>query len=478
MAGKTNVLVLVLAGLVAGSLVWLSCEGSARRGAGVGGTEFHVLKIEGITSCRNYTLAPFFLALGEPGLRPAGILARDGDLLMCNEQGGGDKSFPFPYRAADGNTLSLGYEPHRGLLNGKTVSVSLKEDADVQWLTNAPAEELRLIRMVGADVKTTDAARLGVLKRLAEANPNVDLWLVDSAPESAQVETAGQVLPLLRPRILMVNDVRSLGDPRRPLAALQNVETLEIGCHPDTEGVRLDFLAEMPRLRHLLLQEHVLEKAPLPRTLKGLKALTVIDKQQRDLSAFAHLTGLEELHLVQEDLEDLGPLAKFSRLRILSLTGCVKVQDLSALASAPLVWLTPPPAISQEQFSAVVKQHPNLEVMELFAFGNKKIENITDVSCLKTLRRLQALTLVDVQNLRPETKADLKALKGLRLLVVPPDTFNPPAEEVAELQKALPDTLIVAGKGLCLGSGWLLALVPVVAGAWAVAALRRQKRKR
>jgi hypothetical protein len=86
--------------------------------------------------------------------------------------------------------------------------------------------------------------------------------------------------------------------------------------------------------------------------------------------------------------------------------------------------------------------------------------------------------LVDIQNLRPETTGDVKALKGLRLLVVPPDTFNPPAEEVAELQKALPDTLIVAGKGLCLGSGWLLALVPVVAGAWAVAALRRRKRSR
>ncbi|MCX5649701.1 MAG: hypothetical protein NTX40_11540, partial [Planctomycetota bacterium] len=116
---------------------------------------------------------------------------------------------------------------------------------------------------------------------------------------------------------------------------------------------------------------------------------------------------------------------------------------------------------------AVVKDHPALKAVELFG-----CENVKDIAALKSLKNLEALVLIKPAFEGEKHLADLKELKGLRLLVLPPDAFKGSAE-IAELQKALPDCLITAGKPLCLGSGWILLLAPVAAGAWLVSRRRR-----
>jgi len=40
--------------------------------------------------------------------------------------------------------------------------------------------------------------------------------------------------------------------------------------------------------------------------------------------------------------------------------------------------------------------------------------------------------------------------------------FEEQGEAISDLQDALPDTQIVPGGGLCLGSGWILLLIPLV----------------
>jgi hypothetical protein len=147
----------------------------------------------------------------------------------------------------------------------------------------------------------------------------------------------------------------------------------------------------------------------------------------------------------------------------LSLTACEKVADLGPLKNLALEYLSFPPKISQQEFDAVVKDHPGLKAVELFG-----CENVKDIGYLKGLKNIEALVLIKPAFEGEKHLADLKELKGLRLLVLPPDAFKGSAE-IADLQKALPDCLITAGKPLCLGSGWILLLAPVAAGAWLVA---------
>jgi hypothetical protein len=186
------------------------------------------------------------------------------------------------------------------------------------------------------------------------------------------------------------------------------------------------------------------------------------------LASLADLAQLEQLTLVGGNVEDLGGLAKLPRLKTLSLTACEKVAVLGPLKNLALEYLAFPPKISQEQFDAAVQAHPALKAVELFG-----CENVKDIAALKGLKDLKALVLIKPAFEGEKHLADLKELKGLRLLVLPPWEEEADAK-IAELQKALPDCLISAGKPMCLGSGWILLLAPVAAGAWLVARRRHR----
>jgi len=48
-------------------------------------------------------------------------------------------------------------------------------------------------------------------------------------------------------------------------------------------------------------------------------------------------------------------------------------------------------------------------------------------------------------------------------------------QRLVRLRKELPETAIVRVAPMCLGSGWILLLVPAVAMAWWLAARRRRR---
>ena len=56
----------------------------------------------------------------------------------------------------------------------------------------------------------------------------------------------------------------------------------------------------------------------------------------------------------------------------------------------------------------------------------------------------------------------LDSLEQLKLLVLTSEVFDDYPLFITELRTSLPDTRIVPGSGLCLGSGWLLLLIPFI----------------
>jgi hypothetical protein len=57
--------------------------------------------------------------------------------------------------------------------------------------------------------------------------------------------------------------------------------------------------------------------------------------------------------------------------------------------------------------------------------------------------------------------ASVKSLKNLKFLSLPLELTEDSLTR-AELQNALPGTRIVANQGFCLGSGWLLLIIPLI----------------
>ena len=386
-----------------------------------------------------------------PAGKSGGMLVRDGDVLIPLRGGW------FVYRASDGPTLQLTVEESRTLLAGKTVSVLLdKGDAGRDWLEKASAQDLAALRLLAVPEELA-VDRLSLLEKLAKANPGV-------AIQVEKAEVLAQVLPLFKPRVLFVgSQIEMTPEARKLFADQKQIETL-FWCAE--EKGNLDFLPDLPALRRLVIGTWDVEKAgPLPKGLAGLKSLLVTGLKAKDLSALADApAGLEELSLLAcETLVDIKGVEKMTGLKTLILNMDKELADVSPLAALKgLRWLGLPQKVTKESFAAVVKEHPDLAVLEMVA-----CQDAEDLAPVSGLKRLQSLVLVG-----PYKNTEvLRECKSLRFVAA---CLDPKAKDstagVEALQKMLPDAMVVPASPMCLGSGWLLAVFPAAALAWLLAA--------
>ena len=422
------------------------------------------------------------------------VLLRPGELLGIEGSGPA-----FPYARADGTTLSFKVEDKgeeaRMLLAGKTVAVGLgeKDEQGWAWLREAPAEDLAGVRSLviflspaqGEAGQALSDAQRGALARLAKANPRVGLVLNDAAV----LRTA---LEMFDPPWLSFGNLALSAEARALLAAEPNLHTLMMNVEADSD---LGFLPRLSRLRTLFISEWQGQgkEAPPPTlpTIPSLRTLIAFGTEMKDLGPVGDQPNLEELALVMAgDLVDVGRLAEMPGLRTLSLQGCKELKDLSALSALKdLRWLALPPQTTQEQFARICTEHADLVV--LHAVSSKEI---TDLAPLKRLHGLRVLSVCEVK--APlDPVADMKSLRLLGVGLTSPDkkegdeedTEQKPRDEedkgpepiemaVVRIMKANPDLAVVEVSPMCLGSGWILVLAPMAAGAWWLA--RRRQRCR
>ncbi len=369
----------------------------------------------------------------------AGLQWRDGDWVVCEKM--------FVYRASDGPNLEVKVDGQNLLLAGKVISVELdKEKGGAEWLAKATKTELRAVRLLALN-NGPDATWRAPLDRLAAANPGVGLVFGEGVDWQ-------RVLPRFRPRVLALAAGKLDPERRRILADQRQVETLII--KGDDAG-SFDALILLHGLRRLAITEWNVEKAgPLPAGLDRLRSIMIPGAKLKDLAALdAAPAGVVELSAVDcDELTDLGALARRPGLRTLILTGSKKVRDLSVLDGLTrLQWVGLPPETTQDQFTAFVGQHPELRILELVG-----CQQVKDLAPLRQLPKLEGLVLGGPVN----HLEVLRELKSLRFIGVDKETFKKNPDQIADLRKALPDALVVPVGGLCVGSGWILLLLPAV----------------
>jgi len=124
--------------------------------------------------------------------------------------------------------------------------------------------------------------------------------------------------------------------------------------------------------------------------------------------------------------------------------------------------------INETQYflESISKKKPECSSLDIF----EPRKNL-DLLPLLNLKKLEALTLIDADSIALDP---LKQMKQLKLLSYSTDSTNMDST-ITVLQTALPGTVVVANEGLCLGSGWLIALVPAMFAAMGLAMYRRKK---
>ncbi len=382
------------------------------------------------------------------------LLLREGEVFFF-----GDLDSLLQYRESDGTSLTVSAEEAKVILNGKTVSLNLDQDEAWKWLERATPEEMGALRLIRMSSKL-EGQQLSLLKRLSKHNPNVGLFIEDT-------EVLRQSLPLFDPVFLGLSwdeepdlqDLASLRDKKR-------VRTLLLSG----KGRKLapTFLPRMTSLETLIIGPwNPRETGPLPEDLTNLKRLILSYPELKDLTMLGNQPNLEELSVVgSSSLEYLGGLSNYPELKVLSLLGCGNVKDLTPLRHLKqLRWLSLPPTTTQEQLEEMLREYPGLVILELFG-----AEKVTDLTPIKDLRKLRYL-LVNCPNARPDPLFEMKNLRWLAVSNGKKEKkeggqVRGEEDLAVRLQKALPQTAVVRVEPLCLGSGWILLLVPAVVITW------------
>ena len=127
-----------------------------------------------------------------------------------------------------------------------------------------------------------------------------------------------------------------------------------------------------------------------------------------------------------------------------------RVVDPGQIRLPALRWISVDGKVVQEEFDAFISSNPRLEVIEII-----DNDTVSSFQRLATLENLRGLIITDsVTDI--ETIKTLTDLEYLSL----PDTYL--QENKAEIENALSGTRIVANQGFCLGSGWLLLIIPLI----------------
>ncbi len=360
----------------------------------------------------------------------------------------GDEILCYRYNPSDGLNLSIRYDTiyDRFYLNNELTSVRLSEgSAAWDWLIGADEEILTGIRSFYISLPLSEA-EINSLEMISGVISNPGLFIEgDSLLE--------EVLSLIKPGWLIAEDLNysTISDDTKA-----NLKHLELLWHSGADSIDLDFLYGLPELNSLIIEYW--DSTDITdfqfAKLKSLESLSIIESDIHDLSPIAALSKIRNLNIVYcETLKEIGSVADLAGITCLGLTGCQNIIDIPAILQIPqLTRLSVPGNTSQMEFADIISRHNALQVLELVS-----CDSITDLSPLEDYSGLKALTLdLNVSDLKPVCQ-----LTGLELLVLSEDFFED-SLAITEIQQAMPDTRIVAGGGFCLGSGWILLLVPAI----------------
>lgn len=410
--------------------------------------EIQVVHIEGVEWACNLTASysGFGPGIFEPEENKLVLAATDGDLLYMFK---GELDFYYRYNSADGHQLLISMDtlsPLSVCLNGSLESLRLDEKSSpdiLNELSGAEMEQLGTLHITG----TLSEEMFSALQEHEVSLKGTGIVMESDA------SNLHDLLAVCQPKMLIANDSRNLPDVESS-NELAGLEFLWVSG--DMEGLA-KVSSCCSNLESLIISDWDPtsgELLPLS-GLQSLKNLTVAESGLVSLGEIELPKSLRSISLFDCDtLVDLGTISEFSDLYRLGLTGSHQIIELSEILKMPnLRWLSLPGNVSQQEFRNLAARLSQLEVLELIG-----CTEIQDLSPLIPLVYLRSLSL----DLEKSQLGMLDSLTRLEIIILSQEVIDDNPEWYSELKASLPGSTIVPGSGLCLGSGWLLLLLPFI----------------
>jgi hypothetical protein len=415
------------------------------------------LKIYGNGEVANFTKS-FITESTKCGItQPGGLMVDEGDLLSIEE-------WPITFQSSllsEDKALHFIISDSVLLIDGQFAGIAIDTPYAVRKMLRGIdtqfIESIKVLKISKAGYESYSYE----IKTIAGINPGCQLLLSETlsdealaqlldwfSPTTLSVAMTAQQHQLLKTesqlKSLYVSNTDSIlmANQLPALPNLKNIIYFFNGDSISTEAKYNQFLVNNPQLEKVGLFTWNAEKegiyaTGILRPLKNIRELA-LDMPIADSEILAHKATLEKLTADNEYLQMEMP---------------------------HLRWAT----ISEQQsiFDSLVASNPNLQVLEI-----NGTDSALDLQNANQLKGLQALILVHADSTKISPLFQLKALKLLSYSLSEGDSDS----TIQALRTALPNTLVVPNDGFCVGSGYLMLLLPMLAIALLMAH-RRQKRK-
>jgi hypothetical protein len=400
---------------------------------------YSILEFEGKGGVYNYSKSILMFGYDADSLYKTAHLANPGDLIMYGESNffTWNGTTPTRFSFKDGDSASF--------LNDKISTIYVpEEDKMIPWFKEILSKDLSKLEFISFGSKISEGA-YPVLIDLAKTKPDIGLCFM------GEFKDMSRPLKIFNPRIIIGGNLSS--NDYNILAGLDNLEILSATLK---DSLTTGQLPALPKLRQINLMGYEYYPEISDDFLinnSQVENLIIMSTGKFDFSVLKPLSNLKELVINSCDTVFNPDLLKsHKQIEVLVLnwqdfTYNITKDDLPAIR-----WINFISGATQIEFDSFIASHPGIEVVEIS--NNKSIRNFE--SLLK-LRKLYGLTVTD-------TLMDfntLKSLIDLKYLSLPQEVLGDSLRN-NELKKALPNTRLVATTGVCLGSGWLVLIIPMI----------------
>jgi hypothetical protein len=398
---------------------------------------YQISEFTGDEAIYNFTKSQTLFTYSSDSLNPAVVLADYGDLFFLG-------SAPYIYSKSSGTTIHFKSSRDAEFVNSKISTLYLPRKKDfAQWVKLVDTADLSELQFLSIDSLIPENI-YPYLTKIAEKKPATGIIY------NSDLSEISALIKLFNPRYLIGGSIQSKDSGI--ISAMTNLELLAIAFD---DSVNNFSLPPMPKLKQLLItgvnQKLVLNDKLLLEN-KSIEELSIMELKTVDFSMLSPLTNLRELSLTDFDtIINPGLLANHKNLEVLTIMSDGPKDSVMTHGLSALRWITFPPKIKQDDFNAVIESQPDLEVAVMV-----KNEKISSLASLLKLKKLNALLISDTIT----DPATVKSMKNLKFLSLPASVLKDSSAR-AEWHKLLPDTRISSNEGFCLGSGWLLLIIPL-----------------
>lgn len=401
---------------------------------------FKTAEFTGVDGVYNFSKA--VIGVVSDSISPAFVRFSRGDLFWFAEE---DDVFCIPDWDSESNTYVVRYTENVLYINNKICLVCIPDSNEmIPALQELVKKDLSELQFISFNSKVPEIC-FPYLHEIAKIKPDVGFFIGGTLNEMAGF------LKFFNPRYLFLSD-------------FEDADTTLITGFANLEFLWADYwdanqqLPAMAGLKQLIISLGTDKGETITSNLFSnnpqLEKIKLDVSDEFDLSVLLPLVNLKELVIIDADsILNFEVINQFKKLEVLSIVGDKKIYDPLEIKLPKLKWMTFGAKFTQNEFNTFIGLHPNLEMVE-FINNNQ----IIDLKALSVLRHLEGLTLTDTV---PDL-ASVESLKNLKYLSLP-NEFMDNEVTVENLQKAIPGALITVNEGyLCLGSGWLLLIVPLV----------------